>query len=506
MSALFPMLAGLAFGLALSSFPGGQEAAPPLDYADFTGAIASLGLDGGPTEVEIGDLNGDGCPDLVSVGDHGSPLIGTQQHGVTVWLGDCAGGWILLQTGNFGYGGVALGDADGDGLIDVGYGVHHDYSSTDLGDQLLEVALGDGSGGAWTPWDDGLATHGETYGMFGTDFGDVDGDGDLDLGSNSFGCCAGVHVYLNQGNGTWAQSFGFLGGNSDHTFEFADFNGDGHLDIATGNSIGRAWLGDGQGGFQAADGNLPSGKYFGIATGDLNADGRDELCTTDADLARVWSWSPGNAWVELTGNLTGLAVPMERIDLVDMNRDGSVDLVGSGEGLWGVYWTNGQGLWRRLWAGPMPGTGSRHATALRSGQDLDHNGFPDVSVIQNEPRGIFNTENHHYVFAETSSPVDLDIQPLSPGPGRVWRGGQTRFVEWTSAVPGSDLGTVILALSTSDGGPPYTFLASGVPNSGRTQVIVPTGTSSTVCRLIYVVTTSTPLRKRSTGPAFTILP
>ena len=50
--------------------------------------------------------------------------------------------------------------------------------------------------------------------MFGTDFADVDNDGDLDLGSLSFGCCAGVHIYLNHSDGTWTQSFGILGGNA----------------------------------------------------------------------------------------------------------------------------------------------------------------------------------------------------------------------------------------------------------------------------------------------------
>ena len=106
-----------------------------------------------------------------------------------------------------------------DGNIDIGYGMHHNYSATDFGDQLLEVALGDGSGEKWTPWDDGLATNGETWGMFATDFADVDNDGDLDIGSISFGCCAGVHVYLNQDDGSWTISFGFIGGNSDMFFE-----------------------------------------------------------------------------------------------------------------------------------------------------------------------------------------------------------------------------------------------------------------------------------------------
>jgi hypothetical protein len=78
--------------------------------------------------------------------------------------------------------------------------------------------------------------------MFGTDFADVDNDGDLDTGSISFGCCAGVHVYLNQGDGTWVQSFGFwtqLGRDV-----FGDINGDGNADLAV-SQYGTIYLGDG---------------------------------------------------------------------------------------------------------------------------------------------------------------------------------------------------------------------------------------------------------------------
>ena len=160
---------------------GGEPVSPasplPLAYREQTGGFAAPGLDGGDTEVEFADVNGDGHLDLVSIGDHGSPFVNTQQHGVMVWFGNGSGGWSLSQNGNFGYGGVAVGDVDNDGRLDVAYGMHHDYSSNDFGDQLIEVALGDGSGLAWTPWDDGLATNGETYGMFATDLADVDNDG-----------------------------------------------------------------------------------------------------------------------------------------------------------------------------------------------------------------------------------------------------------------------------------------------------------------------------------------
>jgi len=488
----------------------GQTGSPVdgLSYVEITGAIASLPLDGGFLEIEAGDLNGDGHPDLVSVGDHGSPFINTQQHGVTAWLGDGAGGWTLVQTGNFGYGGCALGDIDGDGLTDIAYGVHHNYSSNDFGDQLIEAALGDGSGFVWTPWDDGLATNGETYGMFGTDLGDVDADGDLDLGSASFGCCAGIHVYRNHGDGTWSQSFGLLGGNCDSRFEFADLDGDGHLDGVAAWSLGVAWLGDGQGGFTPADGNLPGTHYIGAQAGDVDADGRDELCFVSGGAARVFTWGAGNQWTERTSNLAqaGLA-SVQEIALGDMDSDGRKDILLFSGGSYAVCSYSSSGTWRRIAGGAAAGSGTKAGELLRGGVDLDHNGLGDIWLVQREPAGSLNTRNVHRVLAEASSATELTIRPLAPQSQRVWRGGQVRFVDWASSVPaGVAPGKVTIVLSVNDGGPPYQVLGAGLPNSGRTQVRVPPSVNSSVCRLIYVLTSPGLTRKRSTGPRFSVLP
>jgi len=130
----------LVFAAALLA---ASMAAGQLSYVECSsGFQGNPVLDGGRTELEFADINNDGNIDILSIGDHGSPYINTQEHGVMVWFGDGHGNWNVFQYGDFGYGGIAVGDVNGDGHWDIGYGMHHNYASGDLGDDMLEVALG----------------------------------------------------------------------------------------------------------------------------------------------------------------------------------------------------------------------------------------------------------------------------------------------------------------------------------------------------------------------------
>jgi len=57
-----------------------------LSYVESSAGLDAVRYDGGLTEVELGDVNGDGRIDLITIGDHGSPDIGTPEHGIMVYF------------------------------------------------------------------------------------------------------------------------------------------------------------------------------------------------------------------------------------------------------------------------------------------------------------------------------------------------------------------------------------------------------------------------------------
>jgi hypothetical protein len=456
----------------------------------------------------MADINLDGHIDLVSIGDHGSPFIGTQEHGIMVYYGDGEGRWSVYQNGNFGYGGIAVGDVNGDGFQDVGYAMHHDYSGTDFGDQLIEVALGDGTGQNWTPWDDNLASQGETYGMFATDFGDVDNDGDLDIAATSFGSGNPLQVYLNNGNGTWTHASAVTPGpNNGMHVVFGDINKDGNLDIATAYQSGTVFFGDGNGQFYNANYNLPPGGSYGLngcSLGDVDGDGGMDLAFASGGGVQVWAFDEGTTqWTNLSGGLPASG-GYGMTQLWDMNADGFCDVAAAGSGRVTVWAGNGAGAWVQAASYTIQNDPDCAFEAFRVGGDVDHNGYPDLVHLTDEGSWI-SSYNHLRCYKESSVPAQLSIMPLFPRGGEVFPAGSERFILWLSAVPGAATAWVHIHLSTSGPTGPWTIVGQNLENHGRLQWTVPTGMTSSNCYLRFIVTTATASDTAITPGAFTIL-
>ncbi len=264
---LFSTISPMAFGGTINN----------LEFISKSKGLEIPNKEEGDTELELADINNDGHLDIISVGDHGSPYVNSEQHGIMVWLGDGDSTWSVNQVGDFGYGGIEAGDLNLDGYLDVVWGIHHDWGDPGFGDTLIGAASGDGTGSNWTGWASGLGTGGETWGMFETDLADFDCNGLLDIISQSFGCCNGYHQYENNGDGTWTHQWSLSGGNTFNNLEIGDFNSDGYPDFAGNKDGAFVFLGDGTFDFTLTQSGLPTSNWRGLDVGDMNNDGCNDL-------------------------------------------------------------------------------------------------------------------------------------------------------------------------------------------------------------------------------------
>ena len=417
----------------------------------------------GHTELELGDVNGDGHVDILSVGDHGNPDFNSTETGILCYLGDGAGSWVVHECGSFGYGGVGVGDLDRDGTLDLAWGVHHDYGSGGLGQRVLGAALGDGSGAFWVPWDSGMPSAGEEWGMFATDLADFDGDGLLDMISQSFGGSNGIHGYRNNGDGTWTHALGLSGGSVSYTLETGDFNADGYLDFVGTRSTGSVYLGDGEFGFSLHQSGI-TGSIYAVDVGDFDSDGRDDLLIDHGSAGvKAWRLSPdGETWESFSSGLP--TYNAEQVQFGDLDGDTHLDVVAYVQPTGTCYLGDGTGSWALAtsWSMPTPGIGN----ALRVDGDCDHDGREDIVVLA-QKSGFPFYRNQLRVYSPWVSPDLLAARVTFPDGGEVLRQGSIRKLRWAAAVPAGQ-GPAVVDISLSTRGPagPWTPVAAGIPDNG----------------------------------------
>jgi hypothetical protein len=466
-----------------------------LSYQLITSGLDAVSFESGLTELEAGDVNRDGQIDLVTIGDHGSPNVNASEAGIMLWKNNGDGtSWSLVKQGDFGYGGVALGDVNNDGLMDIGYAMHHNYSEDDFGNQLIETALGNGSGGSWVPYDDGLATAGETYGMFGIDFADVNNDGLLDLAANSFGCCNGFRVYQNNGNGTWTNTFTRNGGNSNQWCQFGDFNNDGNTDVMVALDGGQLWRNDGAGRFTSIQNGLVLGWNIRFDVADVNNDGARDIAVEKSGSAQVYFFdTTSSTWQSISAGLPTRAV--QGVKLADMDMDGNADLVVWSARNISIHKPDPGFQWSQV----ASFTTSETALSGIAVTDFDHDGFNDIAYLASAGSG----DNKLRVYLHIPDNPQLNLIPIFPRGGEHFIGGSIQFVQWLSSIPIGNSANVAIDFSSSGPGGPWTHVIRNARNSNLYQWTVPIVDSSN-CFLRYRIRYSTAAKNVTTLLPFSI--
>jgi FG-GAP-like repeat/PASTA domain len=272
----------------------------------------------GPVAVAIGDLNGDGKPDLATA----DPFAGS----VFVLLNGGDGSfriWREYETGDR-TGSVAIGDLNGDGALDLAAAV----AETDRVDVLLNK--GDGSFEppvAYITGDD----------PFEVAIGDLNGDGAPDLATANWSAANTVSVLLNTGNGAFAPKRDYPAGPEPVSVAIGDLNGDDKPDLAVSHfgSVSHAnsvsiLANDGAGGFDRKRDYTVAEGFGQIAIGDLNRDGSHDVVTADEDTDRL---------SVLVNNVDGSFQPSlgyptgggpRSVAIGDLDGDGRLDLVTAG--------------------------------------------------------------------------------------------------------------------------------------------------------------------------------
>ncbi len=309
-----------------------------------------------PAAVAVADLNADGYLDVVVVlpvlnespGSHVSVLLGrgdgTFQH------------YVLYNTlSAMAPQSVAVGDLNGDGKPDL--------VVTNTGPDLapgstISVLINNGSGGFPTH-----VEYTTGFAPLAVTIADFNGDHKMDLAvANGCGldltCAASsggtVSVLMGNGNGTFQNQTSFQVGYRPDAIVAADFNGDKKLDLAIGNFNGNnvsILMGQGNGSFNTQV-QYPTAIWepYGIVAADFNHDGKVDLAVSTSGSTAVSIlpgkgdgtfqahqdyWAGNGAGIAASGDFNGdtyidLAVP----DLGWSNRPDQTTtiLMGNGDG------------------------------------------------------------------------------------------------------------------------------------------------------------------------------
>ena len=340
--------------------------AAPLRYEHAPGS--PIKLPSGGHAFVAGDVDKDGHIDLVVAANDR----------LLVMRGDGKGRFTQAAAAptavpGAGAGEMVLADFDRDGVLDWS-GSHHDRYE-------IVVVLGRGDGtfrpAPGSPFSARQGPRPHTHALVA---GDVNGDGNLDLvsGNNHDN---DVSVLLGDGKGGFQLAPGspFACGPSPYPVALADVDDDGDLDIAVPNSGPdpqsiSVLLNDGRGSFRMTEGSpfKADGAAYFVAVADLNGDRHMDIVAThdDASDASLFFGDGKGGFRKAANSPLKLGNRGWSVVPADLDKDGNVDLAFGAERGVVVLLGNGRGDFRRAAGSPFrTGRGTWRIEVIDVNQD-----------------------------------------------------------------------------------------------------------------------------------------
>ncbi|NTU71178.1 MAG: cadherin-like domain-containing protein, partial [Coriobacteriia bacterium] len=327
------------------------------DFSDRTD-FDSAGFSG--NGVAVGDFSGDGYADVAGDYEHYNDNTGDWEFGILTMRGGKALSTMLARpvtTMDFELGSSArymtTGDFNSDGFEDVAF--------TNTYDDRISVRINDGAGHFDTYQPD-IASMPYPSGIVAADF-NKDGSVDLAVGSNTEGI---VGLYVGDGEGGFVLDDTVTGLPSVMEMKTGDFNGDTWPDLVMAGDAGWEFatlVNDGAGWFGAPN-SIPL-TYLGsgrVTVADFDDDGRDDVAATYDGFDSMYnSWGTGVCVAMSTAepgtyDTSEYYVPRSAdIASADLNGDGQIDIVtDTDDGTEaGLLWNNGEGFDEDVYTQPF---------------------------------------------------------------------------------------------------------------------------------------------------------
>lgn len=471
--------------------PENKIAAPSATSMGSVSFNAAVPYDAGApcvNSVAVADVNGDGKPDLLTA--NGCPVINNQgQAGsVSVMLGNGDGTFrsaVTYNSGGFGTVSVQVGDLNGDGNPDLL--VANECSSEACPIGVIGVLLGNGNG-TFQP----AVTYNFEQPLSAV-LADVNGDSKLDVVGAALcfpGCGGGlIGIFLGDGDGTFQPAVTYpSGGLQPWSVAVSDVNGDGKPDVLVANQCSDSFctngllgvlIGYGDGTFQTPVTYSSGGQNsVSIAAADVNGDGMADLLVANVCFSSV-DCLTGSVGILLgKGNGTfgapvtydsGAALALS-LAVGDVNRDGKPDIVVAhctrgtqtgyscpgGDGVVGLLLGNGDGTFQPAVTYDSGGVWARSIAIA----DVNRDGRTDLLVANFGQNGGDGSVG---VLLNTTKPATTTTFVSSLNPSIY---GQK--ITWTATVTttGSVTPTGTVSFTWSDGFRTFNIGSATLNSSG----------------------------------------